>query len=113
MWKALDITGTVRTTIHGHTLEVHGQCEELIIDLPDRVTGKALARQLPGKSVMKKWITTIHEALCQSDLRMQIRFNQKPLLMLGARTQPGFFSRLLGFGPAEVRTFSVLRFLFF
>lgn len=107
--KRLDVTAQLEVTVDGTTIPVTGEGDTLNADLPDLQTGLALWRQTGG---ILQFTTQAQATLQRADVQLCVRVDHVPVARLGARTSPGFLSRLFGMYPIEILPGNVLKTLF-
>jgi hypothetical protein len=107
MPSALDISANLAVSIDSDTMTVHAEQSCIQIDVPS--LGSVLTHVKPWLSRSKRHVILrrIDAALTAASLEVHIRLAGRTIARLGTAARPGLISRLLGFGPVELRPFTI------
>ena len=102
-----DISASLDVSIDRDTIAVHAAQNRIQIDVPK--LRSAIVHLKPWLSRSKRHIILhrVHAALTAAGLEVHIRLAGRTIARLGAAAHPGLISRLLGYGPVELRPFSI------
>ncbi len=70
---------------------------------------RSLWKSIRGSNMHTTRLRQFHDALNHSGLRLEIRLKEQTVAMMGQDTRAGFISRLLGFGPLEIKLTSAMK----
>lgn len=100
----IDVLADLRLSVDGEDINIRGEGDHLIVDLPSLRAGRRLVTTGPfALGNRERKIRSIHETLTLADISAEVRLQGDQIARFGAGAQPGAVSRFLNLGPVEVR----------
>jgi hypothetical protein len=103
MPDALDVVGRLMVEMGDASARVEARGDTIDVELPSLRAGYSILRRLPGGRGRREAIRRVHEGLLGAGLGLCMRVGPEVVGRLGVGARAGRASRLLGFGPLEIR----------
>lgn len=104
MAHPLEVLADLTLAVDGEDVEIRGDGDLIIIDLPSLRTGRKLLGAGPFRREQRsQGANQVNGALKAAGLTVDVRLRGDTIARLGARAQPNAIARLLNLGDFEVR----------
>jgi hypothetical protein len=113
MSAPLDVSGRLSLTDeNGETILLSAEKEIITVMLPSMWVGRPILRQLTNRRQRSWMIENVHGGLKLADLMIEFRIADRVIALIAPQSRPGLVSRILGFGPVELKIVPILLSLF-
>ena len=106
--KSLEVVGDLMVEMGGTTARIEARGASILVELPSLRSGASIYRQWSGFRGRREAVRRIHDGLSKAGLTLRVTVGDRTIGLLGVGTRAGLFTRLLGFGPVEVRVGGLL-----
>lgn len=113
MSAPLDVSARLSLTDeNGKEISVSAEKEIITVMLPSLWVGRPMLRQLTNRRQRIWMMENVHSGLKHADLRIEFRIAHRVIALIGPQSRPGLVSRIVGFGPVELKIVPILLSLF-
>lgn len=106
----LDVLADLRLAVDGETIDIHGDGDRIVVNLPSLRAGRRVLSSGPfGTGHRQKRLRQAQEALDLSGLTVEVRIQNDVVARAGAGATPGALSRLAGLRSVELRPGTTVR----
>lgn len=102
MPQPLDVIADLNLDVNGEDVQVRGQGERIVVELPSLQAGRDLFNTDILGHGGRDMLNRMGEALQQADLTAEVKLEDTTVARLGRDAEPGAVTRLLGLGNVEV-----------
>jgi hypothetical protein len=100
----LEVLADLRLAVDGEAIDIRGEGDRLIVDLPSLRAGRRLLASGPFATGDRgRSLSRMHEALDISGITVDVRLSGDVIARIGKGARPSSVARLLNLGPVEVR----------
>ena len=109
----LDVSAQLSLTDeNGKEISVIAEKEIITVTLPSLWVGRPILRQLTNRRQRTGMMEHFHYSLKHADLMVEFRIADRIIALIGPQSRPGLLSRIMGFGPVELKIVPILLSLF-
>lgn len=109
----LDVSAQLSLTDeNGKEISVIAEKEIITVTLPSLWVGRPILRQLSNRRQRTWMMEHFHYSLKHADLMVEFRIADRIIALIGPQSRPGLLSRIMGFGPVELKIVPILLSLF-
>lgn len=113
MSTPLDISAQLSLTDeNGKQILVSAEKEIITVILPSLWVVRPMLRQLSNRRQCTWMMENVHGGLKHADLMIEFRIAHRVIALIGPHSRPGLVSRIVGFGPVELKIVPLLLSLF-
>jgi hypothetical protein len=113
MNAALNVTGHLSLiNENGKEISVIAEKEIITVMLPSLWVGRPMLQQFTNQRQRSWMIGNVHDGLKLTDLMLEFRIADRVVALIGPQSRSGLISRILGFGPVELKIVPILLSLF-
>ena len=113
MIMPLDVTAQLSLSDkNGKEISVCAQNGVISIVLPSLWTEYPFKQPFVERRQRENLLRVLHQGLQDIDLNIELRVAHRIIALIGPKTQAGFISKILGFGPVKLRVTSIMLSLF-
>lgn len=100
----IEILADLQLTVDGEDIEIRGDGDRIVVDLPTLRAGRRLVQSGPFVLADREvQLNRLHTSMAAAGISVDVRLQGQSIARLGEGAQPGLTSRLLGLGKVEVR----------
>ncbi len=96
----------------GREILVSADAEVVTVTLPSLWVGRPMLQQLSNRQRRAGLLEHVHGGLKRADLVIEFRIAHRVIALIGPQSRPNLLTRLLGFGPIELKIVPILLSLF-
>ncbi len=113
MARPLSVIADLSLDLDGEDIEIRGDGNRVIVDLPSLQAGRALFQAGPfSRYGRRAGLATMNVFLRETDLTVDVQYAGETVVRLGAAAKPNTVARLLNLGEIEVRPAKSVRAVF-
>lgn len=100
----LEILADLQLSVNGEPIDVRGDGDRVVIDLPTLRAGRTVINSGPFAGPnRRKRVEQLHEALSLAGITAEVRLRGDTIARIGAGASPSRLMKALNVGPVEVR----------
>ena len=113
MSAPLDVSARLSLTDeNGNEISVSAEKEIITVMLPSLWVCPPMLRQLSNRQERTWMMENFYRGLEHADLMIEFRIAHRVIALIGPHSRPGLVSRIVGFGPVELKIVPILLSLF-